>query len=87
MEKEIACTLENEGFIGHYYPGTKETNKAIISVGGASCNEKVSIAMSNMFYCEFKNLSHMLIIKRIINLFSISSTFHNACFFHFTELV
>ena len=29
MEKEIACTLENEGFIGHYYPETKETNRAI----------------------------------------------------------
>ena len=32
MEKVIDCTLENEGFIGHFYPGTKETNRAIISV-------------------------------------------------------
>ena len=47
MEKIIDCTIEKEGFIGHFYPGTKETTKAIISVGGASCNEKVSIAMSN----------------------------------------
>ena len=46
MEKVIDCTLEKDGFIGHFYPGTKETNKAIISVGGASCNEKVSIAMA-----------------------------------------
>lgn len=45
MEKSI-CTLEKEGFIAHYYPGNIETNKAIISVGGASCNEKTSIAMS-----------------------------------------
>lgn len=43
---EIRCTLEKEGFIAHYYPGTKETNKAIISVGGASCDEKTSIAMA-----------------------------------------
>ena len=44
MEKVIDCTLEKEGFIGHFYPGTKETTKAIISVGGASCDEKISIA-------------------------------------------
>lgn len=41
----ILCTPEKEGFKGHYYPGTKETNKAIIAVGGSSCNEKTSIAM------------------------------------------
>lgn len=44
--KEIKCTLEKEGFQAHYYPGTKEIHKAIIAVGGASCNEKTSIAMS-----------------------------------------
>lgn len=42
----IKCTLENEGFIAHYYKGDKEPNKAIIVVGGASCDEKTSIAMS-----------------------------------------
>ncbi len=36
---EILCTLEKEGFIAHYFPGTKEVNKAIIAVGGASCNK------------------------------------------------
>ena len=43
--KEIICSLKKEGFIAHYFPGTKETNKAIIAVGGASCDEKTSIAM------------------------------------------
>lgn len=43
---ELLCTLEKEGFIAHYFPGTKEVNKAIIAVGGASCGEKTSIAMS-----------------------------------------
>lgn len=43
---EIKCSLENEGFLAHYYKGNKEKNKAIISVGGASCDEKTSIAMS-----------------------------------------
>ena len=47
MEKEIHCTLEKEGFLAHYYPGTRESSKAIISVGGASCDEKTSIAMAN----------------------------------------
>ncbi len=42
---EILCSLKKEGFKAHYYPGTKETNKAIIAVGGASCDEKTSIAM------------------------------------------
>ena len=44
--KEIICTLEKEGFKAHYYPGTKEKSKAVIAVGGASCNERTSIAMS-----------------------------------------
>ncbi len=42
---EILCSLKKEGFKAHYYPGAKETNKAIIAVGGASCDEKTSIAM------------------------------------------
>lgn len=56
MGKTIDCTLENEGFIAHYYPGSKETNKAIISVGGASCDEKLSIAMSNYLRKEGYNV-------------------------------
>lgn len=44
--REILCSLEKEGFIAHYFPGTKETNKAVIAVGGAFCDEKTSIAMS-----------------------------------------
>lgn len=53
---EIICSLEKEGFIAHYYPGTKETNKAIIFVGGASCNEKTSIAMSGYLRKEGYNV-------------------------------
>lgn len=56
MESVIHCTLENEGFIAHYYPGTKETNKAIIAVGGASCDEKMSIAMSGFLRKEGYNV-------------------------------
>ncbi len=26
---EILCSLEKEGFIAHYFPGTKEKNKVI----------------------------------------------------------
>lgn len=40
------CTLETEGFIADYFPGTKYPDKAIISVGGSYCDEKTSIAMS-----------------------------------------
>ena len=54
--KEISCSLEREGFIGHYYPGTKDTNKAIISVGGASCDEKTSIAMAGFLRREGYNV-------------------------------
>lgn len=46
MTNEIICRLEKEGFMAHYYPGNRDTNIAIISVGGASCDEKTSIAMS-----------------------------------------
>lgn len=56
MDKEIICTLEEEGFRAHYYPGNKETNKAIIVVGGASCNEKTSIAMSGYLRREGYNV-------------------------------
>lgn len=34
------CSLEKEGFIANYYSGNYETDKAIISVGGAKCDEK-----------------------------------------------
>lgn len=54
--EEIKCTLEKEGFIAYYYPGTKETNKAIISVGGASCDEKTSIAMAGFLRREGYNV-------------------------------
>ena len=53
---EIVCSLEREGFIAHYYPGTKETNKAIIFVGGASCDEKTSISMSGYLRREGYNV-------------------------------
>lgn len=53
---EILCSLEKEGFIAHYFPGTKETNKAIIAVGGASCDEKTSIAMSGFLRKEGYNV-------------------------------
>lgn len=42
----IKCTLEKEGFIANYYEGSAETNKAIIVVGGASCDEKTTTAMA-----------------------------------------
>lgn len=54
--KEIRCTLEKEGFIAHYYPGTRDTDKAIISVGGAACDEKTSIAMSRFLREEGYNV-------------------------------
>ena len=39
------CSLEKQGFVGVYYPGTYRTDKAIIASGGASCDEKLSTAM------------------------------------------
>ena len=54
--KEIVCSLENEGFKAHYFPGTKEPYKAIIAVGGASCDEKTSIAMSGYLRKEGYNV-------------------------------
>lgn len=40
------CSLEKQGFVGIYYPGTYRTDRAIIASGGASCDEKLSVAMS-----------------------------------------
>lgn len=56
MEKEIISSLEKEGFRAHYYPGCKMTNKAIIAVGGASCDEKTCIAMSGFLRKEGYNV-------------------------------
>lgn len=39
------CTLEEQGFMGLWYPGSYRPGKAIIACGGASCDEKTSIAM------------------------------------------
>lgn len=39
------CSLEKQGFVGVYYPGTYRTDMAIIASGGASCDEKLSTAM------------------------------------------
>lgn len=39
------CTLKEHGFVGVYYPGTRAPNKAVIAAGGASCDEKTSVAM------------------------------------------
>lgn len=46
MRESIICTLDKEGFRGHYFSGNKEKNKAIIAVGGAYCDEKSCIAMT-----------------------------------------
>lgn len=40
------CTISKQGFNAYYYAGSKFPDKAIICVGGASCDEKTSIAMS-----------------------------------------
>lgn len=40
------CTLSREGFEARWFPGTICREKAIIAVGGASCDERTSIAMS-----------------------------------------
>ena len=50
------CTLEKNGFVGLYFPGTKAPEKAIIAAGGASCDEKTSVSMCrflrNAGYCR-----------------------------------
>lgn len=53
---EIKCSLEKEGFIAHFYKGEKEKDIAIIAVGGASCDEKTSIAMSDFLRKEGYNV-------------------------------
>lgn len=40
------CTLDENGFLGVYYPGTISPEKAIILVGGGLCDEPTSISMS-----------------------------------------
>ncbi|OUM57663.1 hypothetical protein PIROE2DRAFT_17281 [Piromyces sp. E2] len=40
------CTIEKEGFMGVYYPGTYAPEKTIIAVGGAMCDELTSISMT-----------------------------------------
>ena len=40
------CTLETDGFTALWYPGRISPEKAIIAVGGASCDERTSVLMS-----------------------------------------
>ena len=40
------CTLERNGFEGIYFEGKKSPDKVIIAAGGASCDEKTSVYMS-----------------------------------------
>lgn len=40
------CTLSREGFEARWFPGTICLEKAIIAVGGASCDERTSVLMS-----------------------------------------
>ncbi len=40
------CTLNANGFEGIYFHGTHSPETAVIAVGGASCDEKLSVAMS-----------------------------------------
>ena len=40
------CTLERNGFEGIYFKGKRSPEKAIIAVGGASCDERSSVYMS-----------------------------------------
>lgn len=40
------CRIAKNGFEGIWSPGTKHPEKAIIAVGGASCDEKTSVLMS-----------------------------------------
>ena len=40
------CTLERDGFTALWYPGRISPEKAIIAVGGASCDERTSVLMS-----------------------------------------
>ena len=38
-------TLERDGFVGVFYPGTRRPGRAVLYVGGASCGRKMTIAM------------------------------------------
>ncbi len=40
------CSLKKDGFEGIYFEGKRSPEKAIIAVGGASCDEKTSVYMS-----------------------------------------
>lgn len=46
MSEMERCTLEQNGFVGIYYPGHIHPEKAVIAAGGASCDEKTSVSMS-----------------------------------------
>jgi len=42
----IRLSVKDHGFAGIYYPGQKGTDKIILFVGGAACNETVSVRAS-----------------------------------------
>ena len=35
-QQNLQCTLEKEGFLGTFFPGTKYADKAVIFVGGSA---------------------------------------------------
>ncbi|ORX65793.1 alpha/beta-hydrolase [Anaeromyces robustus] len=49
-------SIEKNGFNGIYFPGTKSPEKAIIVVGGASCDEKISVLTSRYLRNEGYNV-------------------------------
>ena len=38
-------TLEEDGFLGEFYPGRRRIDRAVLYVGGASCNRRMTLAM------------------------------------------
>lgn len=46
-EPEKRFTLAQDGFVGEFYPGTRRPKKAVIFVGGAQCNYKMTLTMGN----------------------------------------
>ena len=42
---DYKCTLEKEGYLAHYYPGSKYNKCAIIAAAGSNCGEQTSLAM------------------------------------------
>lgn len=38
-------TLEEDGFLGAFYPGRRRRGRAVLYVGGASCNRRMTLAM------------------------------------------